>query len=311
MKDISKQFLIEATKNLRDFIPPEIVLRFDRNSFLPSKENPFISLFYEYSGLEIDSYDKIINATNEFFDFLRSTKDYQCDKVIAYMINHASKIITRKVNRFAYENLGHKFANTVLTLSPTKPENAHILDVGPGIVPYSSLALGQEANKVSAMDEAFLFSNQALASMNVLAIEQFFDQNTNIDDYDFVVGSCPCTAIPYIVQKCKAKNKPYFLILCDCATYSKNIHILDDFAKRKLYTWDKILPELDPQITLFEDYAFNLGDSPELAKRFLSKNYIPHMKRRVPKISADKLVFDASEIQFENIDLSLATWSKE
>ncbi len=311
MKDISKQFLIESIKSLEEFLSPEIIARFDRNSFLPSKDNPITTLYTEYSGLEIDSYDRIIDATYEFFEFLTNSEICKNNNIVFAMVKHANQVISRKINRFSYENLGHKFAKLVQEVSPSNPKDSHILDVGPGIIPYSSLALALSTEKVSAMDESFLFSSQSLASMNVLGIEHFFDQNTNIDDFDFVVGSCPCTAIPYIVQKCKAQNKPYFLLLCDCATYNKNIQILNDFAKKGAFTWDKILPILDPQITLFEDYAFNLGYNAEATKRFLTKSHFPHVKRTKPKISANKLKFDLNEISIETADLGLSTWTKE
>lgn len=311
MKNISKQFLSESIEHLRASISPELIDRFNRSSFLPSKENPIISLYSDYSSLEIDSYEKIINATNEFFEFLTNTDIYKTDKFFSHSIHHAQKVVTRLINRFSYENSGQKFANTVHKLSPTKPENAHILDVGPGFVPYSSLSLATSTKKVSAMDEFFLFSSQSLDSMNVTAIESYFDQNTNIDNYDFVVGSCPCTAIPYIVQKCTAQNKPYFLMLCDCATYSKKIPILNEFAELGKYTWASILPEIDPKITLFDDYAFNLGSSPELAKRVILSTNTSKKHTRLPTISAEKLIFDSEDIHFDASDLTSQTWTLE
>ena len=311
MKEISKQFLSESIEYIRAFISPELINRFNKNSFLPSKENPIVELYSNYSSLEIDDYNLIIDATNEFFDFLTNTDIYQTDKFFSFSIHHAKKVITRMINRFSYENSGQKFANTVHNLSPTKPENAHILDVGPGVVPYSSLALATSTKKVSAMDEFFLFSNESLKSMNVNAIENYFDQNTNIDDYDFVVGSCPCTAIPYIVQKCKNQNKPYFLMLCDCATYSKKIPILNEFADLGKYTWNAILPEIDPQITIFDDYAFNIGDSPEIAKRVILNTNNTKKHSRLPTVPADKLIFDSNDIIIETSSITSSTRSFE
>lgn len=311
MKEISKQFLSESIDYLRAFISPELIDRFNKNSFLPSKENPIIELYSNYSSLEIDDYNRIIDATKEFFDFLTNSNIYQTDKFFAFAIHHAKKVITRMVSRFSYENSGQKFANTVHNLSPTKPENAHILDVGPGIVPYSSLALATSTKKVSAMDDFFLFSNQSLQAMNVNAIEEYFDQNTNIDDYDFVVGSCPCTAIPYIVQKCKNQNKPYFLMLCDCATYSKKIPILNEFAELGKYTWSSILPEIDPKITIFDDYAFNLGSNPDLVKRIILNSNNAKKHNRLPTFYADKILFDSADIQIKASDLTQSTLSLE
>ena len=39
---------------------------------------------------------------------------------------------------------------------------------------------------------------------------------SDISDYDIVVGRAPCTAIVPIVTLCKEANKPYIILLCDC-----------------------------------------------------------------------------------------------
>ena len=311
MKETSKQFLQYAVSHLETMISPDTIELYDKGSIFPSDANPIVALFTEYTTYEIDNYENIINSTNEFFDFLTKSEPYKTDKFAKFLIGQAQRTITRMINKFSYENNGQKFANLVYTLSPTNPQKSHILDVGPGEVPYSSLALATGTKQVSAMDESFLFSNDSLKAMNVNSITQYFDQNTNIDDYDFVVGSFPCTAIPYIVQNCAKENKPYFLLLCDCATYSKHIPILNDFAEIGKYTWKSILPELDPKITMFDDYAFNLGATEEQVKRVISKINLPNVQKLLPTISADQLVFDSADVNVSISDTSCSTWTKE
>lgn len=289
MKDISKQFLIESEKNLRAIVmPSEDDLFGDSSSFFDG-ENAIIDLFTQFSSFEIDDINQILDSTDEFFDFLMSTKTYQTDRLVKKAIDQARRSLRRDMRVFFHES---KFANTVYELSPTSPQNSHILDVGPGEVPYSSLVLATETKKVSAMDKSFLFSIESLKQMNVNAFNTYFDQNTNIDDYDFVVGSCPCTAIPYIVDKCVKQNKPYFILLCDCATYSTQIPIMNDFAMQKKFTWNQILPELDPNIKFYDDYAFNLDASPEQVKAVIEQVNDPYTQNKLKSIKPRRLILD-------------------
>ena len=313
MKVISKQFLSDAVSNFEALISSNTIDAFTKGSIFPSDQNPIVELYTNYSALEIDKYDKIISSTNEFFEFLTNSKIYETDEFAKFLIDQARLSIIRMINKFAYENLGQKFASTVFTLSPTSPNNAHILDVGPGKVPYSSLSLATSTKKVSAMDESFLFANESLRAMNVNPLETYFDKNTNTDDFDFVVGSYPCSAIPYIVSKCSKENKPYFLKLCDCAINDKTLEILDEFAASGMYSWKKILPVLDPKIKFFDDYAFNIEASPEQVKRVLASTHSPHKNNILPTITASQLTFDISDtnISFAEYSANETSWSKE
>lgn len=314
MKESSRAFLEKTIPSLRSIVTANIDDLFEDSLDLAFEEhNAIVDLYTVYTSYEIDSFDKIVSGTNEFFTFLIESKPYKTDRLVRDSINRAMRIITRHINRFSYENLGNKFAQAALNLSPTNPQFSHILDVGPGYVPYSSLVLATETKDVSAMDKDFLFSTTSLKNMNVNASLAYFGKNTPIDDYDFVIGSCPCSAIPYIVAKCKLANKPYFLQLCDCAIYDKRVSILDSFAAKGKYKWSDILPELDPDIKFYDDYAFNLGASPAQVKRVISRIYGSSSTGKLPIISADQLIFDPTDpnVSISSMDFNSSAWSKE
>ena len=284
MKQSSKEFLTSSLPHLHAMIFSDIDEYFnDFPELVYGEHNVIIDLYTMYTTYEIDDYNHIVEATNEFFEFLINSKPYQNDNSVKDSINRARRIVTRFVNKFMNLDSGSSFAKTALKLSPSNPQNSHILDVGPGFAPYSSLYLANKSKKVSAMDKDYLFSTQSLSSMNVDAQKRYFDGKTDVDNYDFVVGCRPCSAIPYIVSQCEKSNKPYFLLLCDCAIYDKNNPFLKDYVHKGKFKWNEILPELDPYIKFYDDFAFNIDASPEQIKQITSNIIMKKIPRILPK----------------------------
>ncbi len=278
MKDISKKLLDDAVAN----------------NFLLCRDD-VVDLFTLYTGLEIDAYEKIIDASNEFFDYLEASDNYYKNRQFQTAVKSAENYIANKMIKFSYSTFEKKFAEAVLEISPIKPENAHILDVGSGKVPYSSLAMATDAKKVSSMDKDFLFAIESLKAMNVDALDMYFDENTPVEDYDFVVGKCPCSAIPHIVSQCVKANKPYFMELCNCALPNRKIYLRDSNFD-EAYSWKNVLPNIDPNIKFFDNYAFNLDASPEQIKAIvdnINDCIMPSKKFQVPAL---KLVFPSDTI---------------
>lgn len=118
--------------------------------------------------------------------------------------------------------------------------------------------------------------------MNVVGLQQYFDKKTPISDYDIIVGRAPCTAIKPIVESCSNENKPYFLLLCDCA--------LPEAAKTDAETlgWEKILPVIDPHIRFHGRYAFNIDATPEQVKKII-KDYTPKPQKIIVPTPLDHL----------------------
>ena len=258
-------------------------------------EDNVIDLFTLYSGLEIDEYTKIIKSSNEFFDYLQASSQYSQSKQYQKAVCSARDYICDKLLKFSYTTFEKKFAETVLEISPTKPENAHILDVGSGYIPYSALALGTETKQTSTMDNEFLFAIESLKAMNVNAHLMYFDENTSVDNYDFVVGRCPCSAIPHIVSQCVKANKPYFIELCNCALPNRELYIRNANFEES-YSWKNVLPTIDPNIKFFDDYAFNLDASPEQVKKVIDDIHNSVYDSKRFQVPTDKLILPASFI---------------
>lgn len=292
MKEKSKEFLTSSLPYLHAMVVSDIDEYLDEFPELTYGEhNVIIDLYTMYTTYEIDDYNHIIEATNEFFEFLTNSQPYQNDTFVKDSINRAQRIVTRLVNKFMNHDSGSSFAKAVLELSPSHPSDSHILDVGPGFTPYSSLYLANTSKKVSALDKDYLFSIESLSEMNVDAKKEFFSPKTAVDDYDFIVGCRPCTAIPYVVSQCKDSNKPYFLQLCDCSLYDKDMPILNAFAKKGKMKWTDILTELDPNIKFYEDFAFNIDATPEQVQQIISQRFVNRTPSSVPKMPTAKFGF--------------------
>lgn len=149
--------------------------------------------------------------------------------------------------RYDQEN----FAETVAKIIGNNKVN--LLEVGSGEVPYSSILLAHDLGKITSMDH-FLLSDESLKSLNVNPINDYFNKDTDISDFGFIVGQRPCSVIAEIVKQCTKDKKPYFLQLCEC---NSPTHDIDG--------WQKYLKLFDPKIKFSKRsyYAYNL-DSPEL-----------------------------------------------
>lgn len=234
-----------------------------------NEEYTFSDLFYQYySELEFESIDEYISEIDEFFDFLLNHISFM--KYTSSTIPEKIPSIIEGVRGNAKMNFSGNmfesqkaFATQVAELLEN-PTETKVLDVGPGHFPISSLFLAKKTKQVTAMDAYFFLSQQALQNMNVMPLNQLFDTNTDISNYDIVVGRAPCSAIRPIVIACQKANKPYFLHLCDCAlppAFKANTTSLG---------WENMLPNIDPNIRFHGQYAFNLDISPEKIRDVLS-----------------------------------------
>lgn len=130
----------------------------------------------------------------------------------------------------------------------------NVLEIGSGQVPYTSILLAHDnIADINSMDK-FLLSDKALKNLQVNPIDKYFKEDTNVEDYDFVIGNRPCSAIAHIVSSCKKYKKPYFIKLCGC-----------EAPNGKTASWDEYLQKIDKNIDFLPDpnsadnhYAFNL-----------------------------------------------------
>ena len=230
-------------------------------------------LFQEYEKQTIKTLDGLYQTTEEFIKFLYKNRD-KILKDISYIEaadfeKEFDEIIFafRHISRSDNVNSTYEFVRLAETLYDDK--SATILDVGAGAIPLSSFLFTTSFDEVYSMDK-FLLSEEYIKGQGVQPINAYFKKDTNISGYDYIVGKCPCSAIPHIVKNSAKENKPYFLELCDCSLNS--IILPNGTIPEK---WEDVLFDYDPNITFVGDYALNIDASKsQLIK--LIENGQPH-----------------------------------
>ena len=242
-----------------------------------SGNNDLIAHYKLFSAFDIKDLRDLSGSPNRYATFLNDNIHLiKTGKSIAIgelpkIIEQARITLNRRLSSAMTKPVSD-FSHIVADVSPNKKES-HVLDVGSGNVPYSSILLGKQFESVSTMDSEFLLSNAALDRMNVNAIDKFFTSSTNVKQYDIVVGKAPCSAIENIVRQCASEGKPYFIELCDCALPTKNY-------VAGWSGWQDILPEIDEYVKFYTagtTFAFNLDASEEQVKKVIDK----HIPKRI------------------------------
>ena len=212
-------------------------------------------VFKEYSSMAISSLQDFSKVSEEFSSVLKCLEDCfvfnsEEDKLDLKMEIGRYPLFLKNSFQPKYALTDDKYTLTIKELAPSK-DQTKILEVGSGQVPHSSIVLAKDCKQVSSLDK-FLLSESCLKKLGINAIDGTFDKNTQVEDYDFVVGQRPCSAIENMVINASQQNMPYFIELCNCA--------LTDIAKRegKYRNWQQILPEYDSQVKFVENYAFNV-----------------------------------------------------
>lgn len=254
------------------------------HTFGPHSDYDFVSLFKMFSAFDITSFSDLLSSPNRYAEFLTQniylihpSSEFSKERIPA-LIEQARTSLNSKI-RSAMSKPQKDFANMVTELSGLK-KDSHLLDVGPGQIPYSSFLLSEYYDTVSAMDKDFYLPTDTMKNLNINPIEEYFTADTSVASFDIVVGKAPCSAIEHIVRNCAMQGKPYFIELCDCALPSKKPYVVD------WYGWQDILPEIDKYVKFYSassTYAFNLGDvSVEQAKKVISKYDMPRIFKDAP-----------------------------
>ncbi|MBO5394714.1 MAG: hypothetical protein J6A28_02280 [Clostridia bacterium] len=214
----------------------------------------FYTLFKLYSAYEISCPQDITRAVDEFSDFLTSwggtifnsnVKD--APRLMKYSAKALHMLLESPLTTHQ-----ECFVKIIKDIAPYK-KNTKILDVGAGLYPKASIKLANDFNSLTAIDVQFLLSGASMQAMNISSIEQHFDINTQIQEYDFIIGRRPCGAIEDIVKVCTKFQKPYFIELCNCCLPQP------PFQGDENWGWEDVLPCHDPHITFSYPYAYNIG----------------------------------------------------
>lgn len=216
-------------------------------------------MFKIYSSLSIFSIKDLKGSPYNFLDTLLSSFDCikfkSAEDLACFNFDLDDFVYSLQTQLEDSDNFNPNYFTKIVTeLAPSK-DSTRLLEVGAGEIPFSSIVLARDFQDVTTMDK-LLLSSKCLKNFNLKGKDKFFDDNTSVEEYDFVVGQRPCSAIESIVKNASASNKPYFLELCGCE--------LEKIAQRtgEYKDWDEILPEYDSKIQFYQHFAFNIDASP-------------------------------------------------
>ena len=214
------------------------------------------NLFDIYANLEIRTKEDLFRDHKPFFELIRENKS-------AFEPSDLNGVILtahRRVNALrcisghlwlSPEKLKHQecFSEEVKEII-SHDKSKKILEIGSGVIPYSSILLGEDGYDISSIDQFYL-PPKCLERMHVKSYRQMFSERFDVSSYDVVVGRRPCTAIRSMVTACTDQRVPYFMRLCTCSLPSDG-----DYTD-----WWPILREIDKDIEFYGAYAFNFTNS--------------------------------------------------
>ena len=110
--------------------------------------------------------------------------------------------------------------------------NRKILEVGSGCIPI----LAQYLNKYNLV----LLEKNPLKEFyqNYNLIEESFSENTDITDYDIIIGYNPCGATESIIRNAIKNNKDFCIALCGCC------FLPSEYKDRTPENWHRYLYEI-------------------------------------------------------------------
>lgn len=251
------------------------------SSYNKNSSHEFYKLFKAYSAYEVRRPEDIKPAIDEFFAFLQTCPDIPLLKRDHLSPLKLAAVKTRNLHKYLESPItaAQKGYSQLVSKIAPKGKRTSILDVGAGLHPKSSIFLATTFDKVTAMDREFLLSVESLAGMNVRGIEKFFTEETDVSDYDLVVGRFPCSAIIDIVKTCSKHKKPYFIQLCDCKLPPN-----PDPNKYPVWTWEQILRTIDPKIRIYGSCAYHVNIPNRKMMRLINK-FIPENEQVFSSVS--------------------------
>lgn len=153
-----------------------------------------------------------------------------------------------------FANRQREYSRVVSTIMPSG-KNTRILDLGAGEFPLSSFMIAQNADDVTTQDKEFMFYDETISGLGCKPKQEIFTKDTDLSNYDFVVGNKPCEATLDMIANCAKNNLPYFIDICNCAIPS-----LVSLSRVSDDVWQNIMRELDPRIQFVVDYGARCVD---------------------------------------------------
>ena len=219
-------------------------------------------LLRKYDDIEKFDIDNILDYIEDFFNFVcedrveqalsdnRSVRNYDVDKMLNEM--HYIQVALGYFFDGLEQERQEGFASVVENCLPNS--DCHILDVGSGCIPYSSIVLASHGYKVDAMDK-FILSDDVIKSYGVNPKHGYFHKKVNTKPYSIVVGRKPCEAIASIATNCVKRYKPFIIDLCDCSLHKEHKKNGDSYTR-----WEDYMYDLDPKINIYDGFAYKLDN---------------------------------------------------
>ena len=210
-------------------------------------------LFEKYLEIEIDSKEELFKAfrlekcvDSDFFKYVIQNMDSfeVSSKVLEREeVESVSKLLgdeaVKQIRRMFVPCFEHivkdqqKFVNIVNEVL----SYASILDVGSSAsLPLSSLLFTELCNNVSSMDQFSheWMSTKFLEKLHLDIRDGYFNNNTDITQFDAVVGNSPCSAIIPMVDKCaNDEHSEYFIRICSCCSPRNGVAGFVQYLKEK------------------------------------------------------------------------------
>lgn len=219
----------------------------------------FFKIFTNKSGREIDFYHFIMSHIDDF----QISKKYleEVDTTPEEVLSHDAIMASKKVIGAlpkGYVRNKQKFVNIAKSII----RSGRMLEVGSGTdIPVSSMLFAKELGEISSMDK---FHNHwscldFFKKLKINAIDGFFTNDTDIKNYDVIVGQHPCDAIIPIVEKLgNSDEKEYFIEMCDCASPSGGMSGFLMYLKNKDKRLQSVLVKNNHLTKQYEYYLNSL-----------------------------------------------------
>lgn len=134
-------------------------------------------------------------------------------------------------------------------------KNKKILEVCCGKIPILSSLYKRENLNISATNNKILINNYK----NIPTFECDFENDTDIKEYDIIIGLRPCSPTEKILDLCLKHKKDFIIYLCPC------IHEPLDNNFKKNITYEEWINYLKEKLYKYNDYQLY----------FLSYNKLP------------------------------------
>ena len=155
---------------------------------------------------------------NEVISYIRENVDYKKSELLSVMDLIGAQRFT-----------ANSFIKSLKQL-PVFNDMRNVLDIGSGPLGLELFTIKNAFKnlKLETIDPNLILTQKGVGERTTI-LDGSFQLDTNISNYDAVIGNLTCEATEDIIETCTKLSKPYFITLCDC------LHPLRDGTKFNSY----------------------------------------------------------------------------